>query len=150
METTEILTLCISVAALIISIIAIVLNYKLQTHQAKLAKFQREMLIDKTSKATCLVEIIKGKRNKYEFKISNISQVDARNVDIKFHFESSQTSIRENIKYKDSLPVKTLSPSQSISLYTTRDLGSPNNYPIVLTWTNPDGSINYKDITLTP
>ncbi|HAT1803699.1 TPA: hypothetical protein I8Z04_002386 [Legionella pneumophila] len=150
MTTMNGVTLIISVAALIVSVVAIYLNYKLQIHQSELAKIQSDMLKNQTSKATCLVEIIEGKRSKYEFKISNISQVDARNVDIKFHSEKAQSSIRENKKYKDNFPIKTLSPSQSVSLYTTRDLSSPDNYPVILTWTNPDDSTDYKEITLIP
>lgn len=150
MTANEKITLYISTAALIVSIISIIFNYILQKNQSKLAKLQSDNLVKQYSKAICSVEIIQGMRNKYEFKISNVSQVDAKNVDIDFHEGSSQVSIIKNNKHKEKFPVEILSPMQSLSLYTTRDINSPNSYHVSLTWTNPDGSSGSQDTTLIP
>lgn len=150
MNITDGLTLIISLVALWVSIRTNRQNYKLQVHQSELAKIQSEMLKNQFSKASCLVEMIRGNGNKYEFKISNVSQVDATNVDIKFHLKEAQSTVRENKKYQDLFPVKILSPSQSVSIYSRRDHRSPKDYQVSLTWINPDGSSASKDTTLIP
>jgi hypothetical protein len=151
------INICVSLLALWISYKANNKSNKLlaeannlQKNQSELAAMQKDLLNKKRSEANCQIELIKLQGTKYKFNITNISQTNAHDVNITFKGHGDKPDFIKQEKFEKLFPVKTLSPTQSVSISTHRDLGCPSSYDIILSWNNPDGSYKSTEVTLFP
>lgn len=114
----------------------------LQRATSELAKKQLEILLrEEKGKETARLsfDILKDGKT-YRFKISNISDVEARNVDLKLILKKPEDSPIIKSDYKSKFPLPILQPGTSVTLIAAIHLGSPTAYNAVLSWTNPDGN----------
>jgi hypothetical protein len=157
MTIFEGISICVSLFAVLISYRA---NKKsntflaeannLQINQSELAAMQKELLKKEQSEANCSIELMKLQGTKYKFNITNISQTNAHDVNMTFKGHNQRPDFIKWEKYGNLFPVSTLSPAQSVSICTHRELGSPSSYDIILSWSNPDGSLKSTEVTLFP
>lgn len=114
----------------------------LQRATSELAKKQLEILLKEEkgkNLARVSLELIRDGKG-YRFKISNISDVDARNVEMELLVDKPGDNPLIKKEYDKSFPVKKLPPGGSIRLNAAIHLGSPTAYNALLRWINPDGS----------
>ncbi|WP_435236081.1 hypothetical protein ACR30L_00385 [Psychromonas sp. PT13] len=148
MSEYEILTVILSAFAALISIIVWNGQRKLQRESldmqkatADLAKKQLEILIkeDKIqSSARLKLELIKV-GNVYRFVISNISNVEAKDVGFELLIDNPKKSPLISSDVASKLPAPKLSPGSELSLLAAIHLSSPTAYNARLTWINPNG-----------
>ena len=114
----------------------------LQRAVSELAKKQLEILLreDKGKNTARLsLDLFKDDRT-YRFRVTNISDVDAKNVELKLLVKKPEDSPLIQSDYESKFPVPKLQPGCSITLIAAIHLGSPTAYNALLTWVNPDGS----------
>ena len=73
----------------------------------------------------------------YRFRITNISDVEAKNVDLRLLVKPEDSPIVKN-DYEAKFAVPRLQPGSSITLIAAIHLGSPTAYNAVISWVNPD------------
>jgi len=114
----------------------------LQRAMADLAKKQLEILIREEkgkNVARLALDLFKDGKT-YRFRITNISDVDAKNIQFKLLVKKPEDSPLINSDYESKFPVPMLSPGCSVSLIAAIHMGSPTAYSALLKWTNPDGN----------
>jgi hypothetical protein len=146
----EILTIVIACISAFISLLAINGQRRLQREAndmqratSALAQKQLEILEreDKeNTQARVKLDLIKESKSNYKFYLSNISDQDARNVNLQLILANSSDDPIIKSDYKRKLPAKVISPGSSVSLIAALHLGSPTAYNAVVSWINPDGS----------
>lgn len=113
----------------------------LQRATSELAKKQLEILLreEKGKNAARLsLDIFKDGKT-YRFRITNISDVDAKNVDLRLLVKPEDSPLVKN-DYEAKFPVPKLQPGSSVTLIAAIHYGSPTAYNAVLSWVNPDGA----------
>ncbi|HHT9909168.1 TPA: hypothetical protein ACT9LC_000312, partial [Legionella pneumophila] len=78
--------------------------------------------------------------NTYRFKLTNVSDVVAKNVNMELILKNPKDDPIPHGEYKDKLPIKLLPPGGSITLIAALTFSTPTSYNALLKWTNPDGS----------
>jgi len=113
----------------------------LQRATSELAKKQLEILLreEKGKNAARLSFDIFKDGKTYRFRITNISDVDAKNVDLRLLVKPGDSPLVKN-DYEAKFPVPKLQPGSSVTLIAAIHLGSPTAYNAVLSWVNPDGT----------
>jgi len=113
----------------------------LQRATSELAKKQLEILLreEKGENAARLSFDIFKDGKTYRFRITNISDVDAKNVDLRLLVKPEDSPLVKN-DYEAKFPVPKLQPGSSVTLIAAIHLGSPTAYNAVLSWVNPDGT----------
>lgn len=113
----------------------------LQRATSELAKKQLEILLreEKGKNAARLSFDIFKDGKTYRFRITNISDVDAKNVDLRLLVKPEDSPLVKN-DYEAKFPVPKLQPGSSVTLIAAIHLGSPTAYNAVLSWVNPDGT----------
>jgi hypothetical protein len=149
MNWYEIAAVIVALLAFVLSIIALRIAAKtrreskqLQATASELSKKQAEMLTREEeikSKARLSLSIIKD-MDVYRFRIENVSNADAKDVDIKFMVEDPNDNPVVQSDYEGKFPVPVLTPKGSITFVAKLNMDKPMVYNAVLTWTNPDGS----------
>jgi len=144
---TETLALLISCLAIIVSLVVWFGQRKLQKESndlqratSKLAKKQLEILNrGPEQKSKLRLDLIEHGRNGYKFYITNVSNVDALEVDLELilHNQNSNPLITSEVNEK--LPMPKLSPGSKLSLMASLTLESPETFPAILKWKNPNG-----------
>lgn len=119
----------------------------LQRATSKLAEKQLELLLrEEKGKNTARLSLALVRDGKsYRFRIENISDVDALDVNLKLVLPKPEDSPLIESECNDKLPAKRLSPGTSVSLIAALHLGSPTAYNAVLSWVNPDGSSSEEE-----
>ncbi len=114
----------------------------LQRATSELAKKQLEILQrEEKGKNTARLSLDLFRDGKtYRFKITNISEVDARDVDMELLVKKQEDNPLISYEYAEKFPAKKIPPGHSITLIAALHLGSPTAYNALLKWTNPDGS----------
>lgn len=113
----------------------------LQRATSELAKKQLEILQreEKGKNAARLSFDIFKDGKTYRFRITNNSDVDAKNVDLRLLVKPEDSPLVKN-DYEAKFPVPKLQPGSSVTLIAAIHLGSPTAYNAVLSWVNPDGT----------
>jgi hypothetical protein len=154
MNRYELLSVLISCIAAVISLV--VWNgqrrlqresIELQRATSELAKKQLELLlIQERGKNTARLSLDLVRDGKsFRFKITNISDVDATNIELKLLLKKPEDSPIIESEYREKFPAKRLGPGSSVTLIAALHIGSPSAYNAVLTWTNPDGSVSEEE-----
>lgn len=115
----------------------------LQRATSELAKKQLEILLrEEQGKNTARLSFDIYKDGKtYRFRITNISDVDAKNVSLKLLLKKPEDSPLIPSDYDSKFPLPKLQPGCSANLIAAIHLGSPTAYNAVISWENPDGSV---------
>ena len=150
MTVYEIIATVLSVAAIGISVYALRAQHRLQKESndlqsatSELARKQLELLVrdeQGRDKARIALDFIKESRTSFRFVITNISDVDAQNVNLELLLDNPDDSPLIASEVKSKLPAPKLSPGSSLTLIAALHMGSPLAYRAKLTWTNPDGT----------
>ncbi|MFA0567714.1 hypothetical protein [Vibrio gallaecicus] len=148
MSEYEVLSVILSSLAALISLIVWNGQRKLQRESldmqkatADLAKKQLEILLreDKEkSTARLKLDLVKS-GNGYKFVITNISNVDAKDISFDLLVDNPRHNPLVGSDVNSKLPAPKLSPGSELSLLAAIHLGSPTAYNAQLTWTNPNG-----------
>lgn len=150
MTQFEILTLLVACVAAVISLITWNGQRKLQRESndlqratSELAKKQLEILLredkEKTQARIALDLVRDGKS--FRFRISNISTVDAYDVQMELLLDNSKDSPLIRSEYEQKMPAKKLSPGSAVTLIAALHLGSPTAFNARLKWRNPNGTV---------
>lgn len=144
----EILSVAIACVAAFISLYTWVGQRKLQRESiemqratSELAKKQLELLVqeDKEKRSARLkLDLIKENKG-YKFYVTNIGNVEARNVSLELLLKRPEDSPLVASDYESKFPAPVLHPGSSISLLAALHLGSPTAFNAKLKWMNPDG-----------
>lgn len=144
----EILSVLLGCIATIVSLIVWFGQRKIQKESndlqratSELAKKQLEILLrEERGKNTARLSVDLFKDGKtYRFRITNISDVDAKDVDLNLLVKPEDSPLVKN-DYEAKFPVPKLQPGSSVTLIAAIHLGSPTAYNAVLSWVNPDGT----------
>ena len=90
--------------------------------------------------ARITLDLIKDSSTSFRFVITNISNVDARNVNLELLLDNPADSPLIASEVSKKLPAPQLSPGNSLTLIAALHMGSQLAYRAKLTWTNPDGA----------
>ncbi|MFH7326449.1 hypothetical protein [Desulfurivibrio sp. C05AmB] len=114
----------------------------LQRATSELAKKQLEILLrEEQGKDTARLSLGLFRDGKtYRFRITNISEVDAMDVEMDLLVEKPADSPIIASEYAEKFPAKKIPPHSSITLIAALHFGTPTAYNALLKWTNPDGS----------
>ena len=146
----EIIAVVLSAAAIAISVYGMCTqrrlqkeNNELQRATSDLSKKQLELLLREDKRhnnARITLDLIKENKTSFKFVLTNISDVDARNVNCELLLDNPADSPLIASDVSNKLPAPYLSPGNSMTLIAALHLGSPLAYRARLTWTNPDDS----------
>ncbi|WP_434458186.1 hypothetical protein JQR85_06210 [Stutzerimonas urumqiensis] len=148
MSKYEILSVLLGCIATIVSLVVWFGQRKIQKESndlqratSELAKKQLEILLrEERGKNTARLSFDLFKDGKtYRFRITNISDVDAKDVDLNLLVKPEDSPLVKN-DYEAKFPVPKLQPGSSVTLIAAIHLGSPTAYNAVLSWVNPDGT----------
>lgn len=114
----------------------------LQRATAELSKKQLEIIRrEEKGKNTARLFIEFFREGKYyRFRITNKSEVEAKDVELEFLLDNPKDSPLIASEYEQKFPAKKISPGHSITLNATMHFSSPLAYNVLLKWTNPDGA----------
>lgn len=148
MTAFEILTVVIACIAILISIYTLAEQKKLQKESnelqkatSALAKKQLEIIVredEEKSSARLTLDLSKD-GNGYKFYITNISSVDASNVQLDLLLDKPEQSPLIKSDYDSKFPAPKISPGSTISLIAELNIGRQTAFNAKLKWTNPDG-----------
>jgi hypothetical protein len=145
MTKYEILTLVVSLLAVIVSTISLFRTRRIAAQQldlekitAELSKKQLEKIIESEEDALkAFVEVdLHSSGTNNELVISNNGMAEAKNVSIRVLGDYDPT-VRGDFESK--IPIKSLRPGRSVSLLAASEFGTPSSFDIEVTWNNPDG-----------
>jgi len=149
MTEYEILSVVVACIAAIVSLVVWNGQRRLQREAndlqraiAELAKKQLEILLREEqgkNTARLSLDLIRDGKT-YRFRITNMSDVDARDVEMELLVNDPKNSPLISSEYMEKFPAKRLMPGNSISLIADLHFGSPGAFNALLKWTNPDGS----------
>ena len=114
----------------------------LQRATSELAKKQLEILLREEkggNTARLSIDLFRDGKT-HRFRITNISDVEARDVDMELLLKRPEDSPIAPSEYAKKFPASKLPPRSSITLIAGLHLGSPMAYIVLLKWTNLDGS----------
>jgi len=146
MTKYEILTLAVSLLAIVVSVLSLVRTRKIAAQQldlekitAELSKKQLENIIkseEDAMNANVNVELNpSGEVDK--LVICNNGRANAKNVSIKVLGDYDPTDRGD---FESNIPITSLRPGKSVSIFFfTSEFGSPSSYNIEVTWENPSG-----------
>jgi len=140
----------ISGLALIVSTVAIILNYQTSQKQKTLIELQtmkeKEEAILK-NKANIQARYFKTGLNTTKLKVSNTGLAEARNIRLTFTEDSGVPLIKGDLDSK--FPLSSLEPRSGVELLTASGLQTPAKHLIRVEWDDDFQSDNNKVITLT-
>ena len=114
----------------------------LQRATSELAKKHLEILLREEkgmNTARLSLDFFKDGKT-YRFRVTNISDVDARDVELKLLLNKPEHSPLIASDYNSKFPVSRLQPGCSVTLIAAIHLGSPTAYNAIISWVNPDGN----------
>ena len=149
MNQYEALALIVSCISALIALIAIAGNRRLQKEAndlqratSELAKKQLTILEKEdytSSSARVKLDLIKEGQSSFKFYLTNISEHDARNVELSLILDNPPDDPIIKSEYDQKLPIPVLSPGSSVSLIAALHLGSPTAFNALVKWVNPNG-----------
>lgn len=92
------------------------------------------------NKARLSLDLFEDKPMQYRFRITNISAVNAMDVDLELLVEKPKDNPIIPSDYATKFPVKKMQPGNTVTLIAALHSGIPTAYSALLKWTNPDGS----------
>jgi hypothetical protein len=110
---------------------------------ADLARKQLEILLrEEKGKNTARVALTLAKegRGSYRFHVTNVSNVEASDVEFEILVKEPSDNPIVLQDYKAKFPVKRLAPGTEITTLAVIYLSSSGAYNAVVRWKNPDGS----------
>jgi hypothetical protein len=150
MTQYEVLSILISCVAAVISLAVWSGQRKLareandlQRATSELAKKQLEILLREEkgkNTARLSLELVRQSTSTFRFRLTNVSEVDARDVELKLLLKDPARSPIIDSDYTSKFPAPRIAPGTSISLIAALTLSSPTAYNALIKWTNPDGS----------
>ncbi len=149
MTQYEVLTIVLACIAVFVSLVVWNGQRKMQREAndmqratAELAKKQLEILLREEhgkNKARLSLALFRD-GNTYRFRVTNISEVDARDVEMNILLAKPNDNPIVGSEYAEKFPAKRLSPGTSVTLIAALHLGSPTAFNARLRWKDPDGS----------
>jgi len=145
MTKYEILTLAVSLLAIIVSAVSLVRTRKIAAQQldlekitAELSKKQLEKIIksDEDALKASVEVVLQSSGNNNELIICNNGRAEAKNVSIKVLGDYDPTVKGD---FDSKIPIKSLRPGKRVSLFASGEFGTPSSYDIEVTWDNPNG-----------
>ncbi|HAU1023885.1 TPA: hypothetical protein JL724_001153 [Legionella pneumophila] len=115
----------------------------LQRATSELAKKQLEIILREekdADKSHIALDLIRD-GNTYRFRITNVSNVVAKNVNLELILNNQKDNPIPQGEYVDKLPIKMLPPGGSVTLIAALNFSTPTSYNALLRWTNPNGDI---------
>nr|WP_086937341.1 hypothetical protein [Thaumasiovibrio occultus] len=119
----------------------------MQKATAELAKKQLEVLMreDQVKNSARLKLALVSKGNGYKFVITNVSDVDAQDVNFELLLDSNRHSPLIESDLAEKLPAPKLQSGCELSLIAAISKSTPMAYNARLSWRNPNGEIVYDD-----
>ena len=114
----------------------------LQRATAELAKKQLALMLREEqgkNSARLSLDLVRESKSSFRFRITNISDVDARDVEMELLLRDPTESPIVESEYQEKFPAKRLAPGNSVSLIAALTISSPTAFNALLRWTNPDG-----------
>lgn len=149
MTQYEILSIVLACFAVIVSCVVWRGHQKLQRESndlqratSELARKQLEILLREEkgkNTARLLLDLFKDEKT-YRFRITNISEVDASDVEMELLVKKPEDNPIISSEYVQKFPAEKIPPGSSVTLIAALHLGSPTAYNALLKWTNPDGT----------
>lgn len=149
MTPYEILSVVLACIAVIVSLVVWAGQREIQRESndlqratSELAKKQLEILLrEEQGKNTARLSLDLFRDGKAcRFRITNISEVDAMDVEMEFLVNKPENSPIISSEYAEKFPAKKMPPGSSIILTAVLHFGRPTAYNALLKWANPDGS----------
>ena len=149
MTQYELLSVLIAVLATVISMVVWNGQRKLQREAnrlqqatAELARKQLEMIEreELSKKEIRLSVVLEPNGNSHRFRISNVGETEAREVELLFVFLQPEHNPLMPYEYAEKFPVQVLPPGSSVSLAAALADRSPTVYNVLLKWRGLDGS----------
>ena len=147
MSKYEILSILVSILAVVVALVSLARTRKLNEKQVELQKITAELskkqleLIQESEIALSVAQVdveLEGYGSDYQFIISNVGGAEAKNVDFVLNGDDS-TLIKSEFKRK--IPIHALRPGKSVELSASIFKGSPRSFNINVSWENPNGDI---------
>lgn len=138
----------IALTALVRGRVVAAKHLELQAIMAALAKRQLEALDRKEraeNKADVTVDLVRVGRTDWRFVVSNLGAVPATEVNFTIAPTSPDNPLIQS-ECEQKLPFAKLGPGQSFTLHAALHLRSAMQYPARLTWRNPDGGSDGRDV----
>ena len=154
MTTYEIVSLIVSLVAVVIALVSLVRTRKVASQQIELERVTAELsakqldILNAEEKSLSKAQIdveLEGFDSDYHFIITNVGGAEARNVT--FKIEGEENPLIES-EYQDKIPIPSLRPGKSIQLIAALDIGSSSKYNAVVSWQDPDGSAQHDEFFL--
>lgn len=144
---TEIISISVSIIAVIVSIVSLIQSYKVNKVQMnvnileeKIKKYELDEK-ERNLKAKVQARILKISQGKYVLRIFNASKATAYNVDFK---------VEEGYKLyilKDKTPYEFLEPDSSYEEHILASMDSDRKAPIITIWEDEQGNKHeYKQL----
>lgn len=150
----NLLSLLISLLAVIIAAVSLSRTRRVQEEQIKLQKVTADLsakqltVLERDEKekisADIHADLVNEGGGSYSFMISNIGSAPASNVE--FDTEPSSLILGD---HERKLPAPILNPHGTIKLLANIHMGSPPTFKAKASWTNPDGKQDSKEFYLT-
>jgi hypothetical protein len=155
MNLYEILTLLLALIGAVTGLTSLVRTRVIAEKQleyqaiaAALAKRQLEALIRQeatTSKAEVTVDLVKVGRTDFRFVVSNRGLAPATDVNLEISPSGPDNPLVKG-ELDRKLPFPKLEPGQSFTLTAALHLRSAMQYPVRLSWRDPNGGIERRDV----
>jgi hypothetical protein len=114
----------------------------MQRATSELAKKQLEILLrEERGKNTARLSLsLERDGRNFRFHLTNISEVDARDVELELLLTRPEDNPLVRSEYEQKFPLKRLQPCESVSLTAALHISSPTAFNALIKWTNPSGS----------
>lgn len=147
MTKYELLTLLVSVLAVVVSTISLIRTRKIASQQlqlekitAELSKKQLEQILENEKQAEQAfidVELYSVGSNN-ELSLTNNSHAVAQDIQLKFISDYDPTIQSD---FESKIPISSLRPGKEVTLIAISEMGTPSSFEVEVTWTNPDGNV---------
>lgn len=121
-----------------------VLDLEQQVHALTLEREARQAAVAERAEVSC--SIVKLGSSKYRLKVFNRGKSTAGNVAVGFPDGNDLVSERE---VDSKFPMRTLEPGQSVELLAMVHMQTKAKHLVHLSWENPDGSEQTKQMEIT-
>ena len=138
----ELLSICVSIIAIVIAATSLIRTRKVQKITADLASKQLELLQREErgkDKADISVQLVREGSKDFRFVVLNRGKAAAANIKMRINESSPDNPLVGN-ECERKLPYPRLEPGQSFTLIAALHMQSAMRYPVHIEWENSDGS----------
>ena len=143
MTRYEILTLLISLLAIIVAVVSLVRTRKIQDKQLEFQKIAADLstkqleIIQKEEAARINVRLEKFGSG-YKFIITNVGKAVAKDIHFSLDGRAGDNPLIPS-EYAEKIPIPALHPGNSATLHASLHMQSAMRYTVCVRWKNPDG-----------